>query len=742
MARFSSLAWKVVATSPDTATIDDAAVEHEAVGRCRHRPRPHRPEPALEHDVERRLLVAQVRDRRPQDHRPVVHLGGLEAHVPGGRRIGHRAGRLDREAGPRQLQAVVGVAVRGRVGPERAPVDDGLAVGALRVGEAEQPLRDQRRGAVPERPADVELAAVVREGRDPVLREPVVLLGGVEDAHAPAVAALALARVAPLALRDVGPPAVVEGIGRGHAGDDAGVGRGAAPNTGQQGQGQDDQDEDHGQAEQRRSRDAGGSGAGHVQASGGRGSGRVEGSDRATARPDCRAPDAATSVRPGTGRDRPRWACVALVPYGDVVPDRSPRHPPRRPARPPRRPPPRRHRGCRHRRADRRAAAQGGRPPGDDPRGAQPPRRPHLHVPRLRRRACTASSGRCASRASTTWASTSSTSGSGSPRPRSRWRTRTPSSTSTAGASAAASSPLDSLRLRPAGARARHGRRSTSCKDAMAPLIELIERAGRLGAAHRALRPLLAPGLAHRARRERAGARADGPAVQPRGPLPLLARGVVQPLARGRLRRPRVHRRGLRHAGRRVRAGAPGRHPPGRRGPRRRAARRTASPSATGRRGRRSVGGRRRVHPDRAVRAPAAHGDQRPGRRQVVHDPQRLLRPGAQDLHAVQPPLVGGRLRDHPRRDGHRPRHPQRGLHAGRPGPVHRQGRAHRVLRLGAGLHGLLHARRAPAHHPGAGGPRQDPPRGARDVRVRHLARLGAGPARRRASARCSGRSR
>ena len=42
------------------------------------------------------------------------------------------------------------------------------------------------------------------------------------------------------------------------------------------------------------------------------------------------------------------------------------------------------------------------------------------------------------------------------------------------------------------------------------------------------------------------------------------------------------------------------------------------------------------------------------------------------------------------------------------------------------------HARRAPAHRPGARGPGQDPPRGARHVRVRRLARLGAGPPRRR----------
>ena len=38
----------------------------------------------------------------------------------------------------------------------------------------------------------------------------------------------------------------------------------------------------------------------------------------------------------------------------------------------------------------------------------------------------------------------------------------------------------------------------------------------------------------------------------------------------------------------------------------------------------------------------------RPRRRQAVHDPERVLRPGAQDLHAVQPAVVGRGLRHHP----------------------------------------------------------------------------------------------
>ena len=38
---------------------------------------------------------------------------------------------------------------------------------------------------------------------------------------------------------------------------------------------------------------------------------------------------------------------------------------------------------------------------------------------------------------------------------------------------------------------------------------------------------------------------------------------------------------------------------------------------------------------------------ERPRRREVVHDPERLLRPRPQDLHAVQPALVAGGRRDH-----------------------------------------------------------------------------------------------
>ena len=204
---------------------------------------------------------------------------------------------------------------------------------------------------------------------------------------------------------------------------------------------------------------------------------------------------------------------------------------------------------------------------------------------------------------------------------------------------AATSSPR--LRLQPAARRARQGpRRHPQGRDAAAHRPR--RPAGRLAADHRAATTATRCWATSWSAGQRAGALADGTAAQPRGPLPLLAGRVVRPLARGRVRRPRVHRRRRGHAARTrsrrcciddTRFGAEvhaidqgpddvvvhfqdgGRHV--------------------------GVGDRRRVHPDRAARAPPAHGDRRPGRRQVVHDPQRLLRPGAQDLHAVQPAAGG-----------------------------------------------------------------------------------------------------
>ena len=134
----------------------------------------------------------------------------------------------------------------------------------------------------------------------------------------------------------------------------------------------------------------------------------------------------------------------------------------------------------------------------------------------------------------------------------------------------------------------------------MQPLIDLAD-AGDWEGAHHALRQLLAARLAHRARRERGRAGVPGPAVQPRGPLPLLAGGVVHPLAPRHLRRPRVHRRRGIHAARGVRAAAPPRHPARRGGHRHRPARRTASPSTTATASARACRvDRRRVHRDGA----------------------------------------------------------------------------------------------------------------------------------------------
>ena len=109
---------------------------------------------------------------------------------------------------------------------------------------------------------------------------------------------------------------------------------------------------------------------------------------------------------------------------------------------------------------------------------------------------------------------------------------------------------------------------------------------------------------------------------------------------------------------------------------------------------------------------------------QGVQPAQRLLRASAQDLPPVPAALVG-RRGHHPRREHHRPRHPPGGLHAGRAGPERPARRAHRLLRLGAGLHDLEHDVRAGADHPGARGPRQDPSFGRRHVRDGLLPRLG-----------------
>ena len=268
----------------------------------------------------------------------------------------------------------------------------------------------------------------------------------------------------------------------------------------------------------------------------------------------------------------------------------------------------------------------------------------------------------------------------------------------------------------------------------MAPLIELVGAARRLGPDHRAVRPLLAARLPPRARRERAGAVAAGAAVQPRGPLPLLARRVVHPLARRRVRRPRVHRRRLGHAGRRVRA----RSCSTTRASAPRSTRSSRAPTASTVHFRDSVGTQGAVAADECI----------------VTVPFVLLRHmeiGGLDVEkwfAIRNVYYGRAHKifmqfsrrwwaddyaDHARRHRHRPRDPERGLHAGRA----------RTRSIGKGViiasyaweqdsMAYSHARRGAADRPGAPGPRQDPPRGGRDVRVRDLARLGARPPRRR----------
>ena len=237
---------------------------------------------------------------------------------------------------------------------------------------------------------------------------------------------------------------------------------------------------------------------------------------------------------------------------------------------------------------------------------------------------------------------------------------------------------------------------------------------------------------------------AAGAAVQPRGPVPLLAGGVVHPLARGRVRRPRVHRCRRRHAAGRLRArpSSPTRASARRSTPSSRA--RTASSCATATpSGREGVVAARRVHPDGAVRAPATHGDRAASTSSKWFDrPERVLRPRPQDLHAVQPPVVGRGLRHHPRGHCHGPRDPERGLHAGGPGPGDRQGRDHRVLRLGAGLHGVLACSTSASGSPRRSRtwPRSIPRRARRSSSASRT--TGRSTATAAASGRCSGRSR
>ena len=90
--------------------------------------------------------------------------------------------------------------------------------------------------------------------------------------------------------------------------------------------------------------------------------------------------------------------------------------------------------------------------------------------------------------------------------------------------------------------------------------------------------------------------------------------------------------------------------------------------------------------------------------------------------------LVGGRLRASPRRHRHGPGHPERGVHAGRPGPSTAKGVliASYAWEQDSMAYSMLASISA--------SPRRwrtcakIHPRGARDVRVRHLPRLGAGP--------------
>ena len=171
---------------------------------------------------------------------------------------------------------------------------------------------------------------------------------------------------------------------------------------------------------------------------------------------------------------------------------------------------------------------------------------------------------------------------------------------------------------------------------------------------------------------------------------------------------------------------------------------RTASPSATATRSAtRGIVDRRRVHRDRPVRAPAAHGDRAAststsGSRSATSTTAGRTRSSCSSAGSwwVEDDQITHGV------DRHRPRDPARRLHAGRPGPGHRQGRAHRLLRLGAGQHGVQHAQRGRAHRARRWRtwPRSIPRRRARSSSgSRTTGRWTATPA---ASVRSSGRTR
>ena len=112
-----------------------------------------------------------------------------------------------------------------------------------------------------------------------------------------------------------------------------------------------------------------------------------------------------------------------------------------------------------------------------------------------------------------------------------------------------------------------------------------------------------------------------------------------------------------------------------------------------------------------------------------------------QDLHAVQPQVVDRGRPHHPRRDCDRPGYPERRVHAGWAEPGHRTRCPHRLLRLGAGQHGLQHAHGAPTARASDGGSaRSIPRRTTHSSSVSHT--TGRSTRMRVVSARCSDRSR
>ena len=208
-------------------------------------PRPRVAEPQRGQHVDRRLVRAVVLDDDPHQHLGGRRLGvgDVDRPVPV---VVEDAGVEQLELGVLQPPAVPGQGSVGELGLRVvvAPVQQGvarqplevppvllgvLAVVALRAGQAEHPLLEDRVRAVPQGQPEAELVADVRDGGHPVLVPPVrtrprVVVG--ERPPGVPVGGVVLPHGAPGALAEVRPP-LVPGVRGEH------VGLGAAGRLGQ-----------------------------------------------------------------------------------------------------------------------------------------------------------------------------------------------------------------------------------------------------------------------------------------------------------------------------------------------------------------------------------------------------------------------------------------------------------------------------------------------------------------------------